>query len=96
MISLLIKSTLKRIVYHVWRTAYNGWPEKRGRPILTGTDQEIRQQVTAVLEEAPDRFILGAECALLGEVDWKKVRNRCRRGSCYYQLVNILPVFELL
>jgi len=51
-----------------------GGLEKRG-PILTGTNQEIQQQVTAVLEEAPDRFILGAECALLGEVDWKKVRT---------------------
>ena len=51
-----------------------GGLEKRG-PILTGTDQEIQQQVSSVLEEAPDRFILGAECALLGEVDWKKVRT---------------------
>jgi uroporphyrinogen-III decarboxylase len=51
-----------------------GGLEKRG-PILTGTDQEIQQQVAAVLKEAPDRFILGAECALLGKVDWKKVRT---------------------
>lgn len=56
-----------------------GGLEKRG-PILTGNDQEIQQRVVAVLEEAPDRFILGAECALLGEVDWKKVRTAVDTG----------------
>jgi len=51
-----------------------GGLEKRG-PILTGTDQEISAEVNKVLAEAPERFILGAECALLGEVNWKKVRT---------------------
>lgn len=51
-----------------------GGLEKRG-PILSGTEQEITNRVTEVLKEAPDKFILGAECALLGEVDWKKVRS---------------------
>ena len=56
-----------------------GGLEKRG-PILTGTDQEIKAQVNKVLQEAPDRFILGAECALLGEVNWKKVRTAVDTG----------------
>ena len=51
-----------------------GGLEKRG-PILTGSEEEIAATVTEVLNNAPDKFILGAECALLGEVDWKKVRE---------------------
>ncbi len=51
-----------------------GGLEKKG-VILTGTEQEITAEVERVLKGAPERFILGAECALLGDVNWKKVRT---------------------
>jgi hypothetical protein len=31
--------------------------------------------VAEALNEAPSRFVLGAECALQGEIDWKQVRK---------------------
>ncbi len=53
---------------------FMGGLEKRG-PILTASAEDIEEEVKQVLEEAPEQFILGAECALLGNVDWKKVRR---------------------
>jgi uroporphyrinogen decarboxylase len=73
------KVPLKQLYEMFGKRPIMGGLEKRG-PILTGTDQEIQAQVKEVLEEAPERFILGAECALLGEVDWKKVRTAVNTG----------------
>jgi uroporphyrinogen decarboxylase len=39
--------------------------------IGTGTDDEIRRAVQDVLREAPDRFILGADCTVPGNARWK-------------------------
>jgi len=56
-----------------------------GRPIMggmdrkgvigTGTDEEIRRAVTDVLQAAPDRFILGADCTVPGETRWEGLRT---------------------
>jgi uroporphyrinogen decarboxylase len=56
-----------------------------GRPIMggmdrkgviaTGTDKEIRRAVTDVLEAAPDRFVLGADCTVPGEARWEGLRT---------------------
>ena len=56
-----------------------------GRPIMggmdrkgiigTGTDEEIRRAVTDVLQAAPDRFILGADCTVPGEARWEGLRT---------------------
>lgn len=53
---------------------FMGGMEKRG-PITSGNVDQLEETARAVLRQAPDRFVLGAECALLGEVDWKKVRK---------------------
>lgn len=50
-----------------------GGMEKRG-PISRENPEDLKMAVKSVLENAPDRFILGAECALLGNIDWKQVR----------------------
>jgi uroporphyrinogen decarboxylase len=56
-----------------------------GRPIMggmdrkgvigTGTDEEIRRAVTGVLQDAPDRFILGADCTVPGDARWEGLRT---------------------
>jgi len=43
--------------------------------IASGSRQEIAQAVTEVLDEAPDRFILGADCTLPAEVDWDNIKT---------------------
>lgn len=53
---------------------FMGGLQKRG-PITTGNLDDLTHTVKEALAEAPERYIIGAECALLGEVDWKKVRK---------------------
>jgi uroporphyrinogen decarboxylase len=61
---------------------FMGGLEKRG-PITTGNIDSLDSAAKEVLDHAPPRFILGAECALLGEVDWKKVRRVVDRAHGY-------------
>lgn len=59
--------------------------EKFGRPFLGGMDRHgviskgwywnIRRKAKKVLAEAPDRFILGADCTLHPNVSWERIRT---------------------
>ncbi len=42
--------------------------------ITSGSQDETRQAAEAVLSEAPDQFILGAECTVPGETNWDNIR----------------------
>ena len=42
--------------------------------IATGTEAQIRAEVEAVLETAPARFILGADCTVPAETPWENLR----------------------
>lgn len=56
-----------------------------GRPVMGGIDrhgvinndsmQEVYLEINQVLQQAPDQFILGADCTLPGTTDWKKIRS---------------------
>ena len=50
-----------------------GGLEKRGA-ISKDEPGALRTEVKNVLHSAPEGFVLGAECALLGNIDWKQVR----------------------
>jgi len=43
--------------------------------IASGSEEEIRGMVNGVLEEASDRFVLGADCTLPGDIDWGRIRT---------------------
>ena len=43
--------------------------------IASGSEDQIREAVEEVLREAPDRFILGADCTLPSDVDWDRIRT---------------------
>lgn len=55
-----------------------------GRPIMggmdrkgvlaTGTVAEVKREAERVLESAPDRFVLGADCTVPGEGRWEAIR----------------------
>jgi uroporphyrinogen decarboxylase len=51
--------------------------------IGTGTDEEIRRAVTAVLRAAPDRFVLGADCTVPGEARWEGLRTAIATAHAY-------------
>ena len=43
--------------------------------IVTGTADEIREEVHGVLAHAADRQILGADCTLPGDIAWDNIRT---------------------
>ncbi len=53
---------------------YMGGLDRHGT-IVTGSQNEIESMVRALLSEAPERVILGADCTLPGDIDWDRVRT---------------------
>ena len=53
---------------------YMGGLDRHGI-IATGTQREIKQATLAVLKDAPERFILGADCTLPGDIDWANIKT---------------------
>lgn len=43
--------------------------------LATGTAQEIQQTVQSVLADAPDRFILGADCTVPANTPWENLKT---------------------
>ncbi|MDO9085077.1 MAG: uroporphyrinogen decarboxylase family protein [Anaerolineaceae bacterium] len=43
--------------------------------IATGTTREVSDMVRTVLDQAPERFILGADCTLPADVYWENIRT---------------------
>ena len=43
--------------------------------IVTGSQDEIRAAVQDVLDNAPARFILGADCTLPGDIEWGNIQT---------------------
>ena len=43
--------------------------------IATGSEEEIKQAVAQILTDAPDRFVLGADCTLPGDIPWDNIRT---------------------
>ncbi len=42
--------------------------------IVSGSTEEIRRAARQVLAQAPERFILGADCTLPGDIRWENIR----------------------
>lgn len=51
--------------------------------IATGTQDEVRQAVTNVLDDAPERFILGADCTVPGTTSWDNLRTAIDTAHAY-------------
>jgi len=64
----------KKELYDMFGRPFMGGMEKGG-PIATGNTDEVKEIVEGVLKQAPEKFILGAECALLGDIKWDNVRT---------------------
>ena len=43
--------------------------------MATGTKHDSQKLVTSVLKGAPERFILGADCTLPGDIDWDNIQS---------------------
>ena len=53
---------------------FMGGLERKG-VIVNGTKEEIRAAVKAALADAPERFILAADCTVPGETPWENLRT---------------------
>jgi len=42
--------------------------------IATGNPDEIQRLITDLLADAPDRFILGADCTVPSETPWENLK----------------------
>ena len=51
-----------------------GGLDRRG-VLATGSDAQIRAEVEAVLRQAPEPFILGADCTVPAETPWTNLRT---------------------
>jgi uroporphyrinogen decarboxylase len=51
--------------------------------LSSGTPEEVRQEALLALEQAPERFILGADCTLLGGASWENPRAAVQAAHEY-------------
>jgi uroporphyrinogen decarboxylase len=42
---------------------------------VSGTPEDIKTKVQTVIQNAPQRFILGADCTLPGDIHWTNIRQ---------------------
>lgn len=61
---------------------YMGGMERKG-VIATGSEEEIDKAVEDVLREAPDRFILGADCTVPDDTNWENLRTAISTAHWY-------------
>jgi len=59
---------------HLFGRPYMGGLDRHG-VIASGSNEEIRAAVQDVLRNAPNRFILGADCTLPSDIDWDTIRT---------------------
>lgn len=56
---------------------FMGGLERKGT-IATGTELEVIEKVTGVLQDIPERFILGADCTVPNDTNWDNLRTAVR------------------
>jgi uroporphyrinogen decarboxylase len=61
---------------------YMGGMDRHGI-IATGGEKEIRGAVNALLRDAPDRFVLGADCTLPGDTNWDSIKAAISAAHAY-------------
>jgi len=69
---------------------YMGGLARHG-PIATGRRAEIRSLVQALLHDAPERFILGADCTLPSDIDWDNIQTAIAMAHEYKCGVALCP-----
>ncbi len=69
-------------VSHKFGRPYMGGMDRKG-VIVSGSRDEIKRAVEDVLRDAPERFILGADCTLPGDVEWENVKTAITTAHQY-------------
>jgi uroporphyrinogen decarboxylase len=67
------KHTTAKEVAKLFNRPFMGGLERKGL-ISTGSPEQIRQVVRSAIQNAPERFILGADCTVLANTPWENLR----------------------
>lgn len=46
--------------------------------IVSGNKDDIQNKIEMIVQESPEKFILGADCTLPGNIDWENIRTAIR------------------
>ena len=68
----------------LFKRPFMGGIERLGT-IADGTPDIIRRLVTDLLADAPDRFILGADCTVPGETPWENLKTAIDAAHQYHK-----------
>jgi len=66
----------------LFKRPYMGGLDRKGI-LTTGTPEQIRHAVNAVIEQAPLRFILGADCTVPNEMPWDNLKIAIEAAHAY-------------
>ena len=75
-----------RDVAAAFKRPFMGGLERKG-VIATGTPEQIRAAVQQAVDNAPERYILGADCTIPADTSWDNLKlaiqtaHECRRGA---------------
>jgi uroporphyrinogen decarboxylase len=69
-------------ISRMFKRPYMGGMDRKGI-IASGGKEEIRKAAQDVLNNAPDRFILGADCTLPGDIDWDNIKTAISTAHGY-------------
>ena len=67
---------------HLFGRPYMGGLDRHGT-IVTDSQDEIKGRVQEVLQDAPEHFILGADCTLPGDIDWDNIKTAIATAHAY-------------
>lgn len=68
------KETSSKEMYSLFGKPFMGGLDKRGI-LVSGSREELESEVTKVLREAPERFILAASCTIPSDTDWDQIKT---------------------
>ncbi len=71
-----------REVSELFKRPFMGGLNRKGT-ITNGTPEQIRQAVLEVIEQAPERFILGADCTIPSTTPWENLRIAIQAAHNY-------------
>ncbi len=73
-LQLTNRTTTAQEVAQMFKRPFMGGLDRHG-VLAHGSPQAIRQEVENVLQNAPDRFILGADCTVPAETSWDNLKT---------------------
>jgi len=69
-------------MYEFFNRPFMGGMKKKGI-IVNGSKEEIRNRVTEVIKDAPEKFVLGADCTVPLDISWENIKVAVETAHSY-------------